>query len=291
MNVLGTDPSRHEDPGVQVPTSLSPNTQINGVYSPLQGVQASDPLMGGYGYLQWSDAGGCWHEALDLNSMGGGDSDLGACVVTPLDGFVTFVGVWDGVSSGFGNHVAVWVDDERAAQPCYYHVAHLDRIDVHEGQEVAAGTQLGLCGKSGWQPYAHVHAALWWEVPPGGWDFWQLGYSKEWVAEHTLDLEAWIWESVTKAGEMTEGGDMASAMSDWQLTNYVLAQLYEWAGIPFNPEGGIPKTWVAALREGVYCGRPRTDDRPYGEPLEGWWSEFESRVLIYKADGTMSWNG
>ena len=84
---------------------------------------------------------------------------------------------------------------------------------------------------------------------------------------------------------------MEPILSDWELTNYILAQLYEWAKVPFNPEGGIPKTWVAALRHGVYAGRPRTDDRPYGDPISGWWAEFEGRVLVYGADGRMSWNG
>ena len=83
------------------------------------------------------------------------------------------------------------------------------------------------------------------------------------------------------------------AMNDWQLTNFVLQPLYEWAGLAdqFNPEGGIQRCWVAALRAGVYAGRPRTGDRPYGDPVEGFWAEFDHRVLIWKNDGTMSWNG
>jgi Peptidase_C39 like family len=87
--------------------------------------------------------------------------------------------------------------------------------------------------------------------------------------------------------------EQVKAMSDWELTNFVLQPLYEWAGLQlaFNPDGGIQKTWVAALRAGVYCGRPRTGDREYGSPVEGWWAEFDHRVLVYKTDGTMSWNG
>lgn len=87
--------------------------------------------------------------------------------------------------------------------------------------------------------------------------------------------------------------EQVKAMNDWQLINFVLQPLYEWAGLSdaFNPQGGIQKCWVAALRAGVYAGRPRTGDRPYGDPEEGWWAEFDHRVLIYKADGTMSWNG
>lgn len=87
--------------------------------------------------------------------------------------------------------------------------------------------------------------------------------------------------------------EMVDAMSDWQLINFVLQPLYEWAGLAgeFNPEGGIQKTWVAAVRAGHYPGRPRTGDREYGLPAEGWWAEFDHAVLIYKQDGTMSWEG
>ena len=154
------------------PTTLPAVDQVSGVFVVLQGVTAgsgeASVLMGGYAYLQWSDAGGCFHEAIDANSMGGGDADLGALVVAPLDGVVTFVQWWDGRSSGFGTHLAMAVDDARAAEPCYLHVAHLNTVMVGEGQRVVAGQVLGTCGKSGNQPYAHLHLALWHDVPPGG---------------------------------------------------------------------------------------------------------------------------
>jgi hypothetical protein len=87
--------------------------------------------------------------------------------------------------------------------------------------------------------------------------------------------------------------EVVEAMNDWQLLNWVLPTLYEWAGLKdeYNPEGGIQKTWVAALRAGQYPGRPRTGDRAFGDPTEGWWAEFESGLLIFKRDGTMSWTG
>jgi hypothetical protein len=87
--------------------------------------------------------------------------------------------------------------------------------------------------------------------------------------------------------------EQVKAMSDWQLINFVLQPLYEWAGLAdqFNAGSGLSKTWVAALRAGVYAGRPRTGERHYGDPDEGVWAEFDHRVLIWKNDGTMSWNG
>jgi len=107
----------------------------------------------------------------------------------------------------------------------------------------------------------------------------------------------WTWWEAAKALVLAEGHEpvppeAVKAMNDWELTNYVLSTLYEWAGIEFNPDGGMAKTWVAAMRAGHYPGRPRTDDRVYGlGEGDGWWAEFDHGVLIYKRDGTMSWTG
>ena len=97
-------------------TTIPHVEQVNGVYPVLEGVrQGRDNLMGGYGYLEWSAAGDAWHEGIDLNSRGGGDADLGALVVAPLGGVVTFAEWWDGRRSGFGSHLALWMDDPKAA--------------------------------------------------------------------------------------------------------------------------------------------------------------------------------
>jgi hypothetical protein len=289
-----TNGTRQEDPAVQTRTSIPSNASINGVFAVLQGVKANDPLMGGYGYLQWSNAGNAWHEGLDLNSMGGGNADLGANVVAPLDGEVTFTGHWDGWTNGFGNHVAMWIDDPRAADPCFMHVAHLDRINVARGQRVSAGQSLGTCGRSGNQPYAHAHTAQWWQPPPGNnWGFWQTGYSREWVAERTLDPEAWFWASVTKAGGYVPPPEAVMVLTDWQIANWIMPELWNWAGIPYNPESGTSRGWIAALRDGHYLGRPRTAERPYGEGDDaGVWVEYENGLGVYRLrDDQYSWTG
>jgi hypothetical protein len=267
---------------------------VNGVYAVLQALQPGNPLMGGYGYLTWT--GSVYHEAYDLNSMGGGMADLGAAVVAPVDGLVTDVMPWDRVSGGFGNHVAVYLDSPVAAPACYLHVAHLDTIAVQAGQRVLAGQPLGTCGASGFQQYAHVHAAWWRTVPPGGWDFWQTGYSREWVAEHTHDPADWFWASVAKAGEMSGGGippEAVAMLNDWQVLNWIAPDLWGWAGVPYNPEALTSKAWLQELREGRYRGRPRTDERAYGEGDEaGTWAEFDAGLVVTRASsGEWSWQG
>ena len=82
-------------------------------------------------------------------------------------------------------------------------------------------------------------------------------------------------------------------LEDWQIKGWVLADLYAWAGIPYNPESGTAQGWVTALRDGTYLGRPRTEERPYGEGEDaGVWVEFDGGVLFFRLrDGAASWKG
>ena len=286
-----------QEPAIQTATILPGNGSINGVYLVLQGL-TEDYLLGGYGYLQWSSAGNAWHEAVDLNSMGGGDADWGASVVAPLDGVVTFVERWDGCSTGFGTHVALWIGDPRAAPACYLHVAHLDTCAVLVGQPVVAGQLVGTCGKSGNQMYAHCHTAMWRDVPPGGWNFWPTGYSQAWVAEHTLDPAAWFWDSVDKATALAldpnspEEGGMA-ILSDAQATA-IQAQL--WQPYAFNPDTAIATAWRAEWLRGVWRGRAISpeqaipQDDAAGKPA-GAWQLFEYGAACWLPGEEPSWTG
>jgi Peptidase_C39 like family len=82
-------------------------------------------------------------------------------------------------------------------------------------------------------------------------------------------------------------------MEEWQVRQWVLADLYKWAGVPYNPDSLSAKGWVCALREGTYLGRPRTAERPYGEGDDaGFWVEYDSGVLWVRAlDGAWSVTG
>lgn len=277
-------------PPAFTPTSIPTGGSVEGVYPVLEGLQAGNVLMGGWGYLQWT--GSVTHEALDLNSMGGGDADLGARVVAPLGGIVTDVLWWNGVSQGFGNHLAVWLDDPQAADACYLHVAHLDTMVVVPGQRVAAGEPLGTCGKSGFQPYAHAHTALWWEAPPGGWNFWQTGYSKEWVAEHTLDPQAWFWASVAKAGAPPPQEVFVILTGAQQAA--VQAALWGDYWRATDPGFALPTAWRDEWVAGRYRGRPVSEEQviPASEDKpEGRFQAFELGVAAWLPGQPVSWNG
>jgi hypothetical protein len=266
------------------------------LFAPLAGLDPNNVLQGGYGWLAYTDNGMTRHPGLDLNSGGSCNADEGLPCVSPLAGIVRATIEWDGYTSGEGRHV--WIDlsiDPCCPAPTYLHNDHLSRIDVVVGQRLAPGEQYGLCGRSGGWDCAHAHLEWCKGAPQDGYWQWPYGWSAQQVEAAYHNPSTW-WQAAT-ALVLAEGGqpvppEVVTNMSDWELTNYVLAQLYEWNNIPFNPDSGMAKTWVAALRAGVYAGRPRTDDRVYGEgDGKGWWAEFESRVLIYNRDGSMSWNG
>jgi len=84
-------------------------------------------------------------------------------------------------------------------------------------------------------------------------------------------------------------------MDDWQIRNWVLQDLYAWAGIPYNEADPTSQGWVNALRAGHYLGRPRTTGRAYGKEEDGTagvWAEFDYGVLWARAsDGATSWTG
>src|SRR5215831_15479926 len=50
----------------------------NGIYVPLQGVNPSSPLEGGYGFCDWTDGGVTPHPGVDLNSGSSCNADLRA---------------------------------------------------------------------------------------------------------------------------------------------------------------------------------------------------------------------
>jgi hypothetical protein len=271
---------------------LPPNVN-NRLFAPLAGLDPNNILQGGYDWLSKTDNGATYHPGLDLNAGGSCNADDGLTTVAVLAGVVRAVLWWNGSTPGEGNHLWYEIEDPCSPGPTYVHHDHMKSIAVAVGQPVEPGEFLGTCGRTGGWDCAHLHTELCRGAPAYGYWQWPYGWSRGQVEGAYWNPYDW-WERAT-ASVIAEGGDVPAMqlMNDWQVKNWVLNDLYQWAGIPYNPESGSAQGWVAALRENKYLGRPRTEERPYGEGGDaGVWVEYDYGVLWVRArDNQASWTG
>jgi murein DD-endopeptidase MepM/ murein hydrolase activator NlpD len=215
--------------------------------------------MGGYAYLDPTDNGQTRHPGVDLNSRGGGDADLGAPVVAAVDGVVEYIRWWDGRSTGYGDYVVLRTESPWTPQVWLQH-CHLEAIDCVVGQQVPAGAQLGTCGKSGNQPYAHLH----WEVCHARkptWDTWPYGWSVAQIEQYWTRPADWYWATVAAATAGQGGTDVAILSGAQQAA--IASALF--APYPFNPETAIGGGWLAEWRAGRYRGTPTAEEQDVPE--------------------------
>jgi murein DD-endopeptidase MepM/ murein hydrolase activator NlpD len=108
---------------------------------------------------------GKWHRGIDLNGIGGGDTDLGFPVQSMFPGDVVDV---NNRSQSYGNTVMVraepWVRDfvahalGRDLQVLDVVYSHLHQVSVTQGDRVNAGDHVGSIGKGGANQFpAHLH--------------------------------------------------------------------------------------------------------------------------------------
>lgn len=233
---------------------------------------------------------------MDLNSGSGGcNSDEGLLVVAPLAGVVRATLFWDGSSSGEGSHVWVELSDPCLPGPTWWHTDHLAAISVGVGQRLAPGQPIGACGRTGGWDCAHAHTELLRGPPTYGWWQWPYGWSRAQVEASYWPPLAW-WQAasalVLADGNQPIPPEVVAMLSDWEMLNWVMPDLWAWAGVAYNPEALTSKAWLQELREGRYRGRPRTTDREYGDPVRGAWAEFDAGVVVTRADsGEWGWHG
>ena len=171
----------------------------NGVFVPLQGTSAQDPLQGGYGFCDWTDGGLTPHPGVDLNAGGSCGADEGNAVVASVDGVVLAVLPWDQVTPGEGNHLWVAYDAPFLPGPTWAHFDHLGEFAVEEGMRFAAGELLGTCSASGGWDCAHSHCELLRSAPPSWW-LWPYGWSMAQVQGVYYDPGVWYQQVVALAG-------------------------------------------------------------------------------------------
>lgn len=261
------------------------------LFAPLAGLNPNDVTQGGYSWLSPTDGGMTYHPGVDLNAGGSCNADEGSAVVAPLAGVVrsTLYSAY-----GEGNHVWVELDDPCCPGPTWLHLDHLQRVDVAVGQRVAAGGAIGTCGRTGGWDCAHLHTEFLKGPPAKGYWQWPYGWSRAQVEDAYFRPASW-WQAasalVLAEGQQPIPPEVVSMLSDWEMLNWVMPDLWGWAGVGYNPESLTAKAWLQELREGRYRGRPRTDDRPYGDG-RGHWAEFSSGVVVTRTDsGEWSWNG
>lgn len=107
----------------------------------------------GYGYGDATAYG--FHDGVDINDNGGGNSDLGKPLYAIAKGKV--VGIHSHPTTGFGNHLFIQIDGPWGTR--YVHYAHCLEILVQQGQDINEGQLIAKVGNSG-TVYAHCHFAI-----------------------------------------------------------------------------------------------------------------------------------
>ena len=113
----------------------------------------------GVNYYKAQEFGQSRHLGEDWNGKGGGNTDLGDPVYSVSNGYVSFA---ENVHGGWGNIVRVI--HKFPNHPEYPYVesfyAHLDEIDVKEGDFIKRGQQLGTIGTANGKYKAHLHLEM-----------------------------------------------------------------------------------------------------------------------------------
>jgi hypothetical protein len=154
-------------------------TVNNRLFAPLQSLDPSNILQGGYGWLDKTDGGATFHPGLDLNA-GGRAIRTGLAVVVRA-GVVRAVLWWNGSTPGEGNHVWVELDDPCCPGPTWWHTDHLQSVAAVVGQRLTPGQPIGTCGRTGGWDCAHAHSELLTNPPQDGWWQWPYGWSRQQV--------------------------------------------------------------------------------------------------------------
>ena len=294
----GPGPAQHtpqpgRTPGYQIgegsPTGEAGFVNVNGrLFAPLQGLNPADVTQGGYGWLDKTDGGATFHCGVDLNAGGSCNADEGVLVVAPLAAVVRAALWWDGYTSGEGNHLWLELDDPLAPAPTWVHFDHLQRIDVVEGQRLVAGEPVARAGRTGGWDCAHLHTELLPAAPAQGYWQWPYGWSKGQVEAAYYSPSTW-WQAASAKAQGAPEEVVMAILEGWQLKGWVLADLYQQAGVPFNPDSATATAWCDELSRGVYRGRPRGGEHTIED---GVWQEYEGGVCVWRqSDGAVSWNG
>lgn len=286
-----TDPVRFDYPAVfKVPYAEATNFFAplcdplrNGALWPLHGTDWSDPLKGGYNFLDMTDSGKTAHPGVDLNAGAGCHADAGNLVVSPCEGTVMAVGYDDTTTRSVGWNV--WIE---ATTGEWHHLCHLQDVPnaPQVGRPIALGQTVGRCGRTkGWD-CEHLH----WEIrrtpPPGNaWHFWPYNWSQEQVAKDYIDPLTWI---VVRGKNGLEEPAKMAVLNDRELYNVINNgwQQFRSPGVPCDPNSAHYKLIVDRLHAEKVCPLPYGPEQDHGLTEAGkryssqWWEDGTMSVWV-----------
>jgi hypothetical protein len=252
--------------GGGLPRNAQGYIERSGIWWPLQGTDAANPLQGGYGFGDRTDAGATFHPGADGNAGGVCNADLGALCVAPCAGVVVAVLPWDGARSGEGNHAWFYLDDPKAVAPAWMHWDHLQAFRCREGERFAAGQVLATCGNSGRWPCAHLHLELA-KQRPGSWWQWPRGWALAQM-EAAYDRPGWWFPaSADKAGVPTGGGgaEEENPMDTTAEEREAMRPYFEMYGVSVNLDTALMQRACLAYKRDETPGPALTGEYGWGD--------------------------
>jgi murein DD-endopeptidase MepM/ murein hydrolase activator NlpD len=213
------------------------------------------------------------HTGIDINGIGGGNTDLGQPVYSIASGSVE-----EAVNAGapWGNVVMIKHKYLENAQikHCYSLYAHLENLKVKKGDFVGKRALLGEIGTGGGAYPAHLHVEIRKErMKDYELTYWPSSNSKtvKWVKENYEDPESFIKEHRTITDPKSERRLLLAIKHQYKMyyfENGLLKNQYEIA-LSQNPIGHKEKEGDLKLPEGEYY----IYDKQQG-PFSGDYSEF-----------------
>lgn len=168
-----------------------------------------------------TNRGTYYHEAVDINGRGGGNTDLGEPLKAISDGKLVYYHKGSHPTKGFGIHSVYSIDTAFGKR--WVHYAHCMEKDFLSGvQDVREGQMIARMGNSGTQ-YVHLHMSIF-KVDPG-----TLPNGIDTIAKTKTQLNQWFEapiEFIKKAMEGNMGDEYGDMV--WKSTQHDETVKYIW---------------------------------------------------------------